>query len=77
MTTLDAIGAGKYFFASRGKQIIGGYQKTIITFLNISLEFSLSAKCNACFIKKISRTKSDIWSWPVNVRISVSKKPQV
>ena len=26
---------GKYFFASRGEQIIGGYPKKPITFLNI------------------------------------------
>ena len=49
MTTLDAIGAGKYFFASRGEQIIGGYQKTIITFLNISLKFSLLPKMQRIF----------------------------
>ena len=49
MTMLDAIGAGKYFFASRGEQIIGGYQKTIITFLNISIKFSLLPKMQRIF----------------------------
>ena len=56
MTMLDAIGAGKYFFASRGEQIVGGYQKTIIMFLNISLKFSLLPN------EKIRQIKSDIWS---------------
>ena len=39
------------------------------------LEFSLTAKCNACFIKKISQLKSDIY--PADVRILVSNKRQV
>ena len=51
---------GKYCFASRAKQIIGGYPKTI-TFLT-SPEFTVVAKCKARFIKKISQLKSDIQS---------------
>ena len=51
---------GRDCFASRGEQFIGGYSKTI-TFW-ISLEFSLEAKCNRRFIKKISQLKSDLRS---------------
>ena len=52
---------GKYCFASRGEQIIGGYQKQL--HILISPEVSLVAKCNARFNKKkISQLKSDIQS---------------
>ena len=40
----------KYCFASRGEQIIGGYQNQWHFWM--SLEFSLVAKCNARFNKK-------------------------
>ena len=42
---------GKYCFASRDEQIIGG------------LEFSLGAKYNTRFIKKFSQLNSDIQSY--------------
>ena len=50
----------EFYFASRGEQIMGGYAKQLHFW--ISLEFSLAAKCNEHFIKKISQLKSDIRS---------------
>ena len=48
---------GKYCFACRGEQIIGGYPKTI-TFFNIP-----GIQCNARFVKKISQLKNAIRSY--------------
>ena len=46
---------GKYCFASRDEQIIGGYPKTIT-----SLELSLVAKYSTRFIRRFSQLNSDI-----------------
>ena len=70
----SAVGAEYTTLLEEANRSQEGTQKQL--HILISLEFTLVAKCNACFIKKKSASLKVIYD-SVDVRISVSNKRQV